>query len=487
MTPEEANIRWLLAAVLHHEPGQSGWGRDRQLTQRRLPAAGCVAPHDLRRRTGRHAAVRQATAHHRARGDGDVAADAGARQHDHVGAEPRSRADHDRILRGPLPADRRLDVRVHVVLVGHVHVRAERDVVADLDRLVPDDVATPPDRAPGTDADHRVVRHGLARRHPGGEAHVRADQRLRADVDPLLAEDRARREGDHAAWPHRPEAPASFVVGRDRSDVADPSPHPLDQAGRQIPGSRRQLRWPEHRPDRSGITPVSAHTVQYRSRPMQRWVGILVAALVVLAGCTGDGGSPTAQSTAGVFSSGRPVASATVGIQGDQALSSAFTQPDVRCSFPDVNGPSIALLSTPTGLVFRIKIQSGKVTVLVSDNATPTPHERDFDGTGVATFDPATGASVDSTLTEIPTTAGSPGDIGQLTTIKASVDCAGQDPGASTLTLTGDTPQGSLANARTRDSAASSATRSATRCRSSGSSPLKVRSSSSSSGSDPTA
>ncbi len=26
LTPEEANIRWLLAAVLHHEPGQPGGG-----------------------------------------------------------------------------------------------------------------------------------------------------------------------------------------------------------------------------------------------------------------------------------------------------------------------------------------------------------------------------------------------------------------------------------------------------------------------------
>jgi hypothetical protein len=26
LAPDEANIRWLLAAVLHHEPGQSGGG-----------------------------------------------------------------------------------------------------------------------------------------------------------------------------------------------------------------------------------------------------------------------------------------------------------------------------------------------------------------------------------------------------------------------------------------------------------------------------
>ena len=89
----------------------------------------------------------------------------------------------------------------------------------------------------------------------------------------------------------------------------------------------------------------------------------------------------------------------------------AFEQPDVRCGFPDVDGPSIALLSTPSGLVFRIRVQQGKVTILVTDDATPS-HERDFTGSGVSTFDPATGAHVDSTLTEVPNAAGA-GDIGQ--------------------------------------------------------------------------
>ncbi len=58
-------------------------------------------------------------------------------------------------------------------------------------------------------------------------------------------------------------------------------------------------------------------------------------------------------------------------MQGDAALAAAFGQPDVRCNFPDVNGPSIALLSAPPDLVFRVKVQEGNVTVLVTDNAYP--------------------------------------------------------------------------------------------------------------------
>jgi hypothetical protein len=132
-----------------------------------------------------------------------------------------------------------------------------------------------------------------------------------------------------------------------------------------------------------------------------------------------------------------------VTLQGDVALTAAFEQPDVRCSFPDVAGPSIALLSAPQGLYFRVKVQQGKVTVLVSDDATPA-HERDFVGEGVSSFAAAGGAQVDSPLTEVPSAAASPGSLGALTAIEASVDCAAQDPGTSMITVTGATPDGTV-------------------------------------------
>jgi len=166
---------------------------------------------------------------------------------------------------------------------------------------------------------------------------------------------------------------------------------------------------------------------------------------MLFAGCTS--GSSTKAENGGAASTATG-ASANVTVRGDQSLVQAFAQPDVRCSFPDVDGPSIALLSSsPSGLVFRVKVQSGKVTVLVTDSATPTPHERDFSGIGVTTFDPATGAQVDSALTETPTASSTPGDIGQLTGIKASANCAKQDPGTSTVTLSGNTPRGAVTNA----------------------------------------
>jgi hypothetical protein len=173
--------------------------------------------------------------------------------------------------------------------------------------------------------------------------------------------------------------------------------------------------------------------------------GLGLAGLLVLGACTSDsnGSSETKPSA---FSSEPPVASADVSLQGDAALVAALNKPDVRCGFPDVDGPSIALLSTPTGLVFRIKVQQDRVNVIVSDDAAPQNNQRQFEGTGVTDFDAANGAQVDSSLTETPVAGSSPGAIGQLTSIKASIDCAGQDPGTSTITLTGETPQGTLTN-----------------------------------------
>ena len=104
--------------------------------------------------------VREVAGHDRAGADDDVAADGGSGQHDRAVAEPRSGADRHRPGRRELLADREVDIRVPVVGVGHVDVVAGEHVVADLDRLVRDDPAPPPDQATVTDRhDRRVVEH----------------------------------------------------------------------------------------------------------------------------------------------------------------------------------------------------------------------------------------------------------------------------------------------------------------------------------------
>src|SRR4051812_34098148 len=156
-----------------------------------------------------------------------------------------------------------------------------------------------------------------------------------------------------------------------------------------------------------------------------------IVTLVLAGACSNDSASPPAP----VSSSSPPAgAKAEVSLTGDDALVRAFTRPDVRCAFPDVDGTSIALLSVPEAFVFRIRVQPGKVTVLVSD---PGGDERDFSGTGVTDFDAAGGAQIDSPLAEVPSLLGRPGTLGALTAIKGSVTCAGQLPGTSTVLLDG--------------------------------------------------
>lgn len=97
----------------------------------------------------------------------------------------------------------------------------------------------------------------------------------------------------------------------------------------------------------------------------------------------------------------------------------------------------------------RIGLRSGKVKVFVSSGSGPDYHERAFEGTGVSSFDAANGAVIDSTLTETTaTTAGSTkGNLGAITAIKGSVECGDQTAGTSSVTITGNTAEGALADA----------------------------------------
>ena len=93
----------------------------------------------------------------------------------------------------------------------------------------------------------------------------------------------------------------------------------------------------------------SARRDAYRGRydlPRCSWRGWLVlAALVLDRRLHRDAGSPTAQGASPSASSSVGALRRRRGAGRRRARLRAFTQPDVRCSFPDVDGPSIALLS----------------------------------------------------------------------------------------------------------------------------------------------
>ena len=121
-----------------------------------------------------------------------------------------------------------------MVLVGHVDVVAGPDVVADLDREVPDDAAALADQAPVADADHRIADAILARHHAGRQRGVRADHRVAPDADVALVEDRVRGEADDAALPELTESPSRRAVRADRRPPGHGVAHAADRLAREV-------------------------------------------------------------------------------------------------------------------------------------------------------------------------------------------------------------------------------------------------------------
>src|SRR5690606_6514567 len=103
-------------------------------------------------------------------------------------------------------------------------------VVADLDRLVPDDVAAAADRAARPDPDDRIGAEVLAGDHAGRQGDALADEGVVADLDPLLAEDRTDREGDAGALAEPAEAVPGGVLRADGPGRAYGGPPLVDQA-----------------------------------------------------------------------------------------------------------------------------------------------------------------------------------------------------------------------------------------------------------------
>jgi hypothetical protein len=133
----------------------------------------------------------------------------------------------------------------------------------------------------------------------------------------------------------------------------------------------------------------------------------------------------------------------------------AASNVSIRCGFPSLKGISIAVLGKAYDATtdVRLSVRVDTVSVQLSSGSGADYHERAFVGTGVSGFDAAKGAQLDSPLSETPATTGTtPGGVPAITSIKGSIDCHDQKPGTSTLTMTGDTPEGRL-DAATLDSA----------------------------------
>ena len=136
----------------------------------------------------------------------------------------------------PLPADGHVGVGVAVVLVGDVDVRPGEDVVADLNRVVRNDMAAAPDHAPVADSEHRNGAEIVARRHARAQRDQLGDHALVADLDPALAVDGAGREGHQRAGPESREPAAGGGLGSHGPGLLHAAPGTLNGAGAPAPG-----------------------------------------------------------------------------------------------------------------------------------------------------------------------------------------------------------------------------------------------------------
>lgn len=195
----------------------------------------------------------------------------------------------------------------------------------------------------------------------------------------------------------------------------------------------------------SGIRPAA---VFRRASILALAAGLLVAA------CSGSGSATQTPPASAVIATTAttPTPAPTKGpatedmtIAGPAGAAGAVSNAQVRCNLPATNGLQISVLGRPTdpNLSVYIFIQSGSVTVRYDSGSGPTYVERDFAGTGVTNFDAATGATLNSPLTEVPTTDAH-GSLGVLTSISGTIDCGNQLPGSSTLAFSGPTPKGTL-------------------------------------------
>ena len=139
-------------------------------------------------------------------------------------------------------------------------------------------------------------------------------------------------------------------------------------------------------------------------------------------------------------------ATAQFGITGTAGLTGPVTPTAITCDQPGLDGPSIAVLgkagaSGPQVVLF---ISAGHVEARVGTGAATTLKLRTFEGTGVTGFDAATGATLDTQLTETTDKGTAVGDLGALSSISGTIDCGDQKPGTSTIVLSGESALGTI-------------------------------------------
>ncbi|MGZ4672602.1 MAG: hypothetical protein ACXV8K_08075 [Ilumatobacteraceae bacterium] len=155
----------------------------------------------------------------------------------------------------------------------------------------------------------------------------------------------------------------------------------------------------------------------------------------------------TTETTTTVAPAPQGPATASLKFVGDVGLAGASSNPVVSCNFPTVDGTEvIRLLAQPAlpAALFNITVSTDKISIVVASGSGTAYSARWFEGSGVTTFDPATGVQIDTQLTETTPSTTNHGTIGAITSVSGSIDCGNQTAGTSTVTYSGDSLEGPI-------------------------------------------
>ncbi len=140
-------------------------------------------------------------------------------------------------------------------------------------------------------------------------------------------------------------------------------------------------------------------------------------------------------------------ATGTFGLVGTLGLKGQFTASSISCNYPTPTGPQIIAFGQigTNGPFVQVFVSTGSALVRADTGSGTTFKMRTFTGPGVTGFDGATGAQIDTSLTENTDKSLSTTGIGAISSITGKLDCGNQTAGTSTIAVTGMTPQGQLA------------------------------------------
>lgn len=180
-----------------------------------------------------------------------------------------------------------------------------------------------------------------------------------------------------------------------------------------------------------------------------RCCSVVLVSGLALAACGATAGAPSTSGSSSPTLSPKPPTeppNAQVTSTGSGGLGGSLTVASVICQEPSLDGSTIVVngsFPSAAGVAVRVTIGASQVTLEADAGSGSSFEAREFTGSGVTAFDPATGATVNTTLTAAAGSAAVAG-IGVAASVSARVRCNNQQPGTSTLRLKGSTLDGSV-------------------------------------------